>query len=686
MRTGVVLAGHVQLRSAGCAVPGDLGPLGRVALAVLVLERPRHVLRDELADALWGEHLPPTWEVSLRGLISRLRTSLTRAGLDGPRALLAQGGGYVLQLPEEVVVDLEQAEACLDRPADLAALQAAAEVLGRPFLPAAEGVWVQMQRARLRQLWLRCLEAVAGHALDSPSAAHLAIEAAEQVVAADPLRESGWVVLMQAHASAGRRAEALRAYARCRRVLREELGVEPSAATQQAHLSLLQEHRPAPQLPLPALLRGRTPVGRGDELARLSARWQLARTGQGGLAVVSGEAGIGKTTLLGAFAAAVVADGGLVLAARAEQVAAVPHQVVADALRSLVAVCSEERVQALPPALAAALGHLLPEQPALASQRPAPGGTTGAPTANTAALVEGCVWLLTGASDRGVLLVLDDLHWAERGTLLVVRDLLRRLVDRPVLVCGCWRDDEGSAVTDEVLVGDGEAVRISLGGLSPTALAQLIATADRSVDSVALHERSAGNPFLAEQLLRSAAEDRAELLVPAGVLSVVDRRIQRLQPPARHLLQVVAAAGRSCDVPLLASAVGASAREVVDLLDDPVRRRLIEEVAPARFAFRHDLVRDAVLSVVGPTHRAVLHGELAGGVARARQGLTGRAGLSPGRGIADRRRPGVGRRCARARGRAGVERTRARAGGGAPVAGGRAGRPDRVGRAAHAAG
>lgn len=315
----IALAGRVSVEADGAALDAaGLGRLGRVALAYLIAERHRPVTRDELAEVLWGDDLPRSWETSLRGVALRLRGLLGAAGLVPAEALTSAYGCWQLQLPAGTVVDTEtvpddlaRAEEALaeGRTEDAQALaEGAATVAGRGFLPEAAGPWVERRQAELRELHQRALETASHAAADAGDWAG-ALQWAEEAVEAAPLRESSYLRLMEAHAGAGNRGEALRAYERCRRVLVEELGVSPSPSTEAAYVALLGEEpgepapaapeAPGPGLPLPLTRL----VGRDDELAAIEKALAGAR-----LLTLTGTGGVGKTRL--ALAAAADQAGG----------------------------------------------------------------------------------------------------------------------------------------------------------------------------------------------------------------------------------------------------------------------------------------------------------------------------------------------------------------------------------------
>jgi DNA-binding SARP family transcriptional activator len=202
------------------------GRQGRLLFAYLVAEQGRAVPRDELADALWGEGPPPTWDKALTGLVSKLRALLAEQGVDAARTLTGAFGCYRLELPDGTWVDVLAASAAADEAAaafaagDLDTARAnaalAESLLREPFLPGEDGPWVADKRRHLADLRARALTVLTDATLRSGDA-HEAVKWAEQSITLEPFRETGYRQLMEAHTVAGDRAEALRVYERCRR-------------------------------------------------------------------------------------------------------------------------------------------------------------------------------------------------------------------------------------------------------------------------------------------------------------------------------------------------------------------------------------------------------------------------------------------------------------------------------------
>ncbi len=221
------------------------GRLGRRLWAYLVLGRRRAVGTDELATALWGDAVPDAWEASLHALVSRLRRALGRA--EPAIAIRSTGAGYTLALPDGAFVDRERAwdaihhVRAIQRRGETAAAWAEAviahEIAARGFLPGETGDWVEAERRLLRGIELQALEAVADAELAQRRPAE-AERAARSLIGLDPLRESGYRLLMRSLADAGNAAAAATVMSECRRAL-AAVGATPSAETDRVFRSVL---------------------------------------------------------------------------------------------------------------------------------------------------------------------------------------------------------------------------------------------------------------------------------------------------------------------------------------------------------------------------------------------------------------------------------------------------------------
>ena len=655
MLVRVTVAGRVGIEAGGVRTgEAGLGRLGRLALAYLVCERQRPVARDELADALWGEDLPASWEQLLRGLASKMRATLGQAGLDPATTLTSALGAYQIHLPTGAVVDVE--EAAQDLEAAGAALaegdakeargraSAAIAVAARQFLPAASGTWVERRQAELRELHLRALELVA-RAAAADGLWGEAIDAAEEAIAIEPFRESAYLALMAAHAGAGSRGEAVRAYERCRRVLADELGAAPSSSTEAAFLALLGDEpatepkpfAPAPPLPLPSALVGAAGtflVGREPDVDRLTAA--LERTGgEGRQAVfVGGEPGIGKTTLVATFARDAHRQGSRVLYGRCDEELGLSYQPFAEALSGFIADAPRAELVAHVAAHGGELARLAPELSRRLPDTPAPPVTD--PQADRYRLFDAITSLLTTAAEGApVVLILEDLHWAAPPTLVLLRQLLRATAAAPVLFLGTYRHtdigpDHPLTQTLADLHREPAVDRLLLGGLDEDGVAAFVQVAggvepvgDNIPLTRALHAHTSGNPFFVGQLLRHLGEtgatfrregswsyyaDIEDMGIPEGVREVVGRRLRRLSEPAREALRWGSVIGAEFSLDVLELAGGLRDMEaVLDAVDEAVGAHLVVELGSGRYGFSHALVRDTIYAELTRTRRAHWH-------------------------------------------------------------------------------
>jgi DNA-binding SARP family transcriptional activator len=224
------------------------GRQGRLALALLCLDRRRPVSVDRLIDALWDELPPPDAAGALASIVSKLRTILRRAGAPTSDVISAGAGTYQLRLPAGSTVDVEDARTAIDQAegarrrgnesAAWAHATVAVAIARRGFLAGESAGWamvVQREVDRIARRGFDCLAwvwTVRGEGV-------LATAMAERAVELEPLHEPAWRALMATQAQFGSRADAVRTYARCRDLLRDELGVSPDAETDRLYSQLL---------------------------------------------------------------------------------------------------------------------------------------------------------------------------------------------------------------------------------------------------------------------------------------------------------------------------------------------------------------------------------------------------------------------------------------------------------------
>ncbi|MEM9035155.1 MAG: BTAD domain-containing putative transcriptional regulator [Actinomycetota bacterium] len=649
--TGLVSRGEaVMARGAARIEVGILGPLHlaqdgievdpgprkqRLLLLRLLVAHRRAVPVDRLVSALWGEDPPGSPTASLRAYASNLRALLEpdRA----PRAaslLVNRADSYLLDLPAGMLDaelfedDLDRARGTLDAWLRLRSVdQALDRWRGEPMVDAADLPFARPTSARLAGLRREAGELRVEALLELSSTAD-AVAAAEQLVADQPLDERGWALLMRSWYRAGRQADALRAYGRARSVLTAQLGVEPGPELRELEHRILN-HQMDATLPLApaAEVSGADEaplVGRDAAFATLAGTMAAIPSGRRSIAVISGEAGVGKTRLL---------DGALrSLADSVLQVRVVcdPSSRTAgllalgSALRDVLAAYGADDADHLVAGDHDALGELV-TWGHLPTGRPDDDTDDGARYRSFDAIAR----LLGRLADRRPLvLVVEDAHWAGRP----LWELLAFLATRPTLSFGVAVTFRPGEIEHEALISLSQlrrsagAASVELDGLDVDAIERLaVHRLGEAAGSIAadLHRRTAGNAFFALELLRvvdpgDPVRSYERLDPPSSIAEVIRARVAELPDDAAELLTVGALVGSSFELGTVAAVVDRDRRSLLPAAEAAVRRGLLAEPNDdGTFAFRHDLVRDTVSMGMTRTRRAEWHARIGGVLARS---------------------------------------------------------------------
>ena len=350
-------------------------------------------------------------------------------------------------------------------------------------------------------------------------------------------------------------------------------------------------------LPEPLTLASRLPfVGRGDEVDRLTSWWTNARQGDGRLVTVAGEPGVGKTRLCSELAKRTMADGGIVLYGRCDQLVPYPYQPVVEALERFVG--HTQQLELLPAKQAAELARLVPairdQLPDLGDPEPADSDT------QRYHLFEAVTeWLHFLAREDPVLVVIDDLTWATAPTLAMLHHIAPRLAGVPLLCVGTYRPQEGSDTLRDVLAALRRrvpVVSIVLGGLGEhdvlDALGGMLGEQTLKPPVAALGSavwrESGGNPFYVGELFASLLDNRSiergadgwtaastavEVAIPADVGDIVLQRKRTLSLPTQQLLSSASVAGVTFDPRIVREIVELSTDAFADALDEALGRR-----------------------------------------------------------------------------------------------------------------
>ncbi len=418
-------------------------------------------------------------------------------------------------------------------------------------------------------------------------------------------------------------------------------------------------------IPLPSLLSAGqqfTFAGRQAELDALSGMWKQAHEGTRRVALIAGEPGIGKTRLASETAQTAHAGGATVLYGRCDDELGVPFQPFVEALEYFIAHSPEDGLRDRLGRHAGELVRLAPGLTAKIADLPPP-LTSDAETERYRMFDAVAAWLAAASADRPLVLILDDLHWAAKPTLLLFKHILRfqpRTLDPEprLLIVGTYRDtelDRTHPLSDTLadLRKDPTVQRLALRGLDLAGVETLIGgAAGHELGEAggalarAVHTETEGNPFFVGEILRHLGESGAvyqrdgrwvtdrsieQLGIPEGVKEVIGRRLNRLSEAANQALSMAAVIGRDFDLGVLASLLplplgdgrgeGALATEdaVIAALDEAVRARLVNDTGVVdAYRFAHALVHETLYAEITASRRVRLHRRIADAIAARR--------------------------------------------------------------------
>jgi DNA-binding SARP family transcriptional activator/tetratricopeptide (TPR) repeat protein len=664
------------------SVDGNEQVLGSTREAALLGDLLVHanevVSADRLIDDLWHGVPPAGAGATLHTYVRNLRRRLEpgRASRAESEVLVTRRPGYQL-LVDRDGLDSWRAEAWIRDGRDALAVgdvrrarQLFTDALtlweGPPFGELADEPFVRAEAARLEDLRLVALEERASAALALGD--HFALCGELSTSIADhPYRERLWELWMLALYRSGRQTDALRAHDRLRHLLREELGIDPSESVTSLHSAIL-EHDPqleswalggpavmrptvtsprveteelAPPILVPeiagtfdeaSLASGTPMVGRAAELEVLSAALKSARTsGRRQIVMIGGEPGIGKTTLVSAFAKAAKTDGNTVVFGRCHEDLEVPFRLWATLLSQVIHRAGGPVAEVVA-ANAADLSPL-----ALFTSPLGDAGQGGTDPEMSRYLLFAAVRrvLEAAAAHRPLVLVLDDLHWCDASSLQLLRHIVSICITTPLIVAATYRtSDVGVRGPFEEFLAwlhlEPAVTRVALGGLEVADLTVLLEAGDPSaVDEAlarlctALARETDGNPFFVGELVRHLRETGSVVRdgagrwhvggdlwdggLPATVRDVIVWRAGRLGDDTVGVLSVAAVIGQTFDLEILAAAIGRSQGEVLDVLEAAIAAELVLNDERDRFRFKHALVGHALHDTVAPARRIWTH-------------------------------------------------------------------------------
>ncbi|GII00084.1 ATP-binding protein [Planobispora takensis] len=637
---------EIELRLVGSLAVGRAGEVrssgavgsrqARTLLALLAVRRGHLVPSDAITDVLWDGAPPSRPAQNLATLVSRLRMTF------GPEVIVGGRGGY--RLGPGVTVDLDRAAALVGEAETrltggepvlaLAAARGAAELLAAAGVLAdqPDALWAEPARTVQAGLLRRARHTAAEAALRTRNPAE-AVTAAEAAIRADPLDEAAHRLLMRAHEAAGEPGRALAAYERLRETLAEELGADPARVTRDLHEAILRERAVAGPIGAGDGPAGREAgshgshgslgsgastgsagftgfggsagftgsvgfTGREAELARLAAAWEEAVRGRPRLVLLTGEAGIGKTSLAEQASRAARAAGGRVVSTRCFEVErSLFLQPFTEVLTQLAGGLSAAELREAAGGRAAALARLVPDVaaalPGVAAEH------ASAETERRRAYEAVALFLRRMCARQPVLLLLDDLHHASMATVELLHYLAARSGPGRLLALATVRAEEGRTVLD--LLGE-VAEQIEIGPLDPAAVARLAAAAGHAELAGRIGERTRGHPLFVVETLRALAAGGSG--IPASLRTSVLARVRRAGEPAEELLRAAAVLGPSFSPETVAGLLGIGVQEAARRCERILAARL-SVVTGRVYEFANDLVQEILYdSVPAPTRTA----------------------------------------------------------------------------------
>ena len=587
----------------GCIGPeGFPGAKPKQLLEILAAARGRGVSKEVLAGHLWGDEPPRKYLATLETYVSVLRRTLEADVPARQSLIVTERGGYHVE-SDKVEIDLDRFDALLvaaegARPA--AALQCLTDALALVRGPVLEdepyAEWADQLRTVYRPRHVNALVS-AGQLCLLSGDAHSALARAEEAISLNPLSETAYQVQMTAAYALWRQDDALAAFDRCRRLLGEELGVDPLDKTVELHLSILRHEDLASLLPrfvaeprnaVPAQ-RSAAPtppttlLGRDHELAQIQQAVARAADGRFTVVLVTGETGIGKTSIVEAVMAATSLRSGSNRCSDLEQ--GLPYLALSLALRSM----SAEMADGLP---------LLDELLVRAEQHE---------PFDEFARLRVMEQLATSISSTApFLLVLDDVQWADAETLRTINYLHRRCPQAPVAVLlTCERAEVRGAAVRSLLVD----LRVDLDTLPAGAL-----------QDDDLHALTGGHPLYVAAWHDARARGLGEPF-PPELSEQVLIRCWDLGPQPYQLLSVACALEPPITVAVLATLVETSPSEVAEQLDHLVEQRFLD-ASEEGFRFRSPVVQRILLDTLSPTRRMLLRQKAAAAVASPQRRTT----------------------------------------------------------------
>jgi DNA-binding SARP family transcriptional activator len=613
----IELLGGFQLFTANRAAPHLPSARQQQLIAFLILHARRGpIQRQRLAAAFWPESTDAQALTNLRRELHHLRE-----GFPALDALVDAGTRTLAWSGDDKAVDLIAFEQAAERGlgGDRAALQEAARLYKGDLLPDCLADWIADDRERLRQRAQQVLTQLVA-ALERDGAYGDAIDHLQQLLRIDPVDEPAWCALMRCHARRGERATALHLYQQCAALLKKELGVQPSAATRVTYREILDLDAAASVTPSTPRTAVYALVGRQAEWQSLLNAWRAASDGRPQLFLIRGEAGIGKTRLAEELVDWCALHGVTTVTARCY---------AGEGRLAYAPIVSWLKSPSLQPALMRLDAYWMTEvarlRPELLASRP----EVPAPDLQLESWQRVRFFDAVGQAFRSaapLLLLIDDLQWADGDTIEWLQYFLRSAGDARCLLVGTVRAEEeqdNPPFTRLVarLERDDRLTAITLGPLDQAATAELArAVAEQQLDEAdeaRAFRETEGHPLFIIERGRMGVAQHVGSSDPHAlpqVHSIITARLALLSDEARGAAEVASALGRDFRFDILAQASDLDEHALVRALDELWRRQIVRVQDDERWDFSHDRIREVAYAGIGPARRRLIHRRIAQGM------------------------------------------------------------------------
>jgi predicted ATPase/DNA-binding SARP family transcriptional activator len=626
-RLEIRLFGEPTFVYGGKPWPFSAPPRALPLLAFLILHAGEPVSRARLATLFWPDDEDEAARSNLRRHLHHIAKALPQVPgvtwLDGAR------GNITWNIDAPATIDVLEFKRLIADPQTLAQ---AVELYRGDLIETLHDEWLLAEQGRFRTAALSAMYELAIAARSRRNYAE-SIAHAERILAFDEWREDALRTLMSARYESGDRAAALAVYERFAMRLHAEMRVDPMPETTALRNLIVAEQplEPASEQPIHAPTiesrrASRLPfVGRSEPLETLRAAWMRAAHKTGTLIFIAGEPGIGKSRLAAELSTIVEGQGGRTLIGLTSSPERSPYQPLVDAVRRGLPYLAKA---AIDPLWLSVLASLVPEvlgiRPGIAAAEAIEPRAARARLHEAFARAFECI-----ARTRPLLIVVEDLHWAQADTIDALAFLARRVGGMPILILALYRDDgvdTSHPLRDarRTLQSEHRATTLALARLRAADIQAFVARTRESADASpqlaeAIYRVSEGNPLFASQLLQEYVETGALPSDDRSMLAeTITTRVDRLDQQTRAVADVAATIGRDFSAELVGGVGGWTEDAVLDALGALMDRRLVRETgAPGfEYCFTHVLIANAIYNQTDPALRTKRHRRIAQLLAR----------------------------------------------------------------------